>query len=69
MSVGDWDTRYDSIHGFPSHLRNSVSEPSTPQRGQSLRGRPKTPPQPQRHYKQLKVYDETPIGRPLPTLQ
>ena len=25
----DWDTRYDGIQGFPSHLRNRVSEPST----------------------------------------
>ena len=32
-------------------------------------GRPKTPPQPQREFKQLRVYDETPSGRPLPTLQ
>ena len=31
----DWDTRYDGISGFPGHLRNRVSEPSTPQRGQS----------------------------------
>ena len=60
----DWDTRYDGIHGFPSHLRNRISEPSTPQGGQ-----PKTPPKPQRHYKQLKVDDETPSDRPLPTLQ
>ena len=65
----DWDTRYDGIHGFPSRLRNRVSEPSTPQRGQSPRIRPKTPPEPHRHYKQLKVYDETPAGRPLPTLR
>ena len=74
MSVGDtpeydWDTRYDDIRGFPSHLRNRVSEPSTLQRGQSPGGRPKTPPKPQRHYKQLKIYDETPTGKPLPTLQ
>ena len=74
VSVGgtpkyDWDTRYDGISGFLSHLKNRVSEPSTPQRGQSPRGRPQTPPEPQRHYKQLKVYDETPTGRPLPTLQ
>ena len=74
MSVGDtleydWDTRYDGIRGFPSHLRNRVSEPSTPQRGQSPGGASKTPPQPQRAYKHLKVYDETPAGRPLPTLQ
>ena len=33
----DWDTRYDGISGFPSHLRNRVSEPSTPQRGKSPR--------------------------------
>ena len=65
----DWDTRYDGIQGFPSHLKNRISEPSTPQGGQSPRGRPRTPPEPQRHYKQLKVYDETPAGRPLPTLQ
>ena len=50
-------------------MKNRVSEPNTPQRGQSPGGRPKTPPQPQRTYKQLKVYDETPTGRPLPTLQ
>ena len=37
--------------------------------GQSPRGRPRTPPEPQRQFKQLKVYDETPSGRPLPTLQ
>ena len=55
----DWDTRYDGIRGFSNHLRNRVSEPSTPQRGQSPRGRTRTPPQPQRVYKQLKVYDET----------
>ena len=65
----DWDPRYDGIQGFPSRLRNRVSEPSTPQRGQSPRSGPKTPPEPQRYYKQLKVYDETPTGRPLPTLQ
>ena len=74
VSVGntpeyDWDTRYDGIQGFPSHLRKRVSEISTPQGGQSPRGRPRTPPEPQRQYKQLKVYDETPSGRPLPTLQ
>ena len=74
ISVGDtpeydWNTRYDGIWGFPSHLKNRISEPSTPQRGQLPRGRPKTPPQPQRTYKQLKVYDETPTGRPLSTLQ
>ena len=39
----DWDTRYDGISGFPSHLRNRVSEPSTPQRGQSPRGDPRHP--------------------------
>ena len=50
-------------------MKNRVSEPSTPQRGQSPGGKPKTPPQPQKTYKQLKVYDETPAGRPLPTLQ
>ena len=65
----DWDTRYDGIQGFSSHLRNRVSETSTPQGGQSPKGRPKTPPEPQRQFKQLKVYDETPSGRPLPTLQ
>ena len=65
----DWDTRYDGIRGFSSHLKNRVSEPSTPQRDQSPRGRARTPPQPQRIFKQLKVYDETPAGRPLPTLQ
>ena len=55
--------------GFLSHFKKRVSEPSTFQRGQSPRGRPRTPPKPQRHYKQLKVYDETPSGRTLPTLQ
>ena len=65
----DWDTGYDGIQGFPSRLRNRVSEPSTPQRGQSPRGGSGTPPEPQRHFKQLKVHDETPAGRPLPTLQ
>ena len=64
-----WDTGYDGIRGFSSRLKNRVSETSTPQGGQSPRGRPKTPPQPQRLFKQLKVYDETPSGRPLPTLQ
>ena len=64
-----WDTGYDGIKGFPSRLKNRVSETSTPQGGQPPRGRPKTPPQPQREFKQLKVYDETPSGRPLPTLQ
>ena len=72
MTVGDtpeylWDTGYDGIQGFASHLRNRVSETSTPQSGQSPKGRPKTPPEPQRQFKQLKVYDETPTGRPLPT--
>ena len=33
------------------------------------RGGLRTAPEPQRQYKQLKVYDETPSGRPLPTLQ
>ena len=74
VSVGntpeyDWDTRYDGIQGFPSCLRNRVSETSTPQGGQSPRGRPRTPTEPQRQHKQLKVYDETPSSRPLPTLQ
>ena len=74
MTVGDtpeylWDTGYDGIQGFASHLRNQVSETSTPQSGQSPKGRPKTPPEPQRQFRQLKVYDETPTGRPLPTLQ
>ena len=74
MTVGDtpeyhWDTGYDGIQGFSSHLRNRVSETSTPQGGQSPRGGPRTPPEPQRQFKQLKVYDETPAGRPLPTLQ
>ena len=48
----DWDPRYDGIQGFPSRLRNRVSEPSTPQRGQLPRSGPKTPPEPQRYYKQ-----------------
>ena len=74
ISTGDtpeyyWDTGYDGIRGFSSHLRNRVSETSTPQGGQSPRGRPRTPPEPQRQFKQLKGYDETPSGRPLPTLQ
>ena len=74
MTVGEtpeyhWDTGYDGIQGFPSHFRNRVSETSTPQGGQSPRGGPRTPPEPQRQFKQLKVYDETPAGRPLPTLQ
>ena len=74
MTVGDtpeylWDTGYDGIQGFASRLRNRVSETSTPQGGQSPKGRPKTPPEPQSQFKQLKVYDETPTGRPLPTLQ
>ena len=74
MTVGEtpeyhWDTGYDGIQGFSSHLRNRVSEASTPQGGQSPRGGPRTPPEPQRQFKQLKVYDETPAGRPLPTLQ
>ena len=43
MSIGgtpeyDWDTRYDGIQGFSSHLKNRVSEPGTPQEGQSPRG-------------------------------
>ena len=63
------DTGYDGIQGFSCHLGNRVSETSTPQGGQSPRGRPRTPPEPQRQFKQLKVYDETPAGRPLPTLQ
>ena len=50
-------------------MRNRVSETSTPQGGQSPRGRPRAPPEPQRQFKQLKVYDETPSGRPLPTVQ
>ena len=65
----DWDTRYDGVRGFASHLKNRVSEPSTSQRNQSPRERAQTPPRPQRTFKQLKVYDETPTGRPLPTLQ
>ena len=74
ISVGDtpeydWDTRYDGIRGFPNHSKNRVSEPSTLQRSQSPGRGSITPRQPQRTYKQLKVYDETPAGRPLPTLQ
>ena len=64
-----WDTGYDGIRGFSSRLKNRVSETSTPQGGQSPRGRPRTPPEPQRQFRQLKVYDKTPSGRPLPTLQ
>ena len=44
----DWDSRYDGIHGFPTQLKNRVSEPSAPQRGQSPREGPQTPPEPQR---------------------
>ena len=60
MTVGDtpeyhWDTGYDGIQCFSSHLRNRVSETSTPQGGQSPRGGPRTPPEPQRPFKQLKV--------------
>ena len=56
MTAGDtpeyhWDTGYDGIQGFSSHLRNRVSEPSTPQGGQSPRGGPRTPPEPQRKFK------------------
>ena len=74
VNVGDtpeyhWDTGYDGIQGFSSCLRSRVSEPSTPQGGQSPRGGPRMPPEPQRQFKQLKVYDETSAGRPLPTLQ
>ena len=74
VTVGDTpeyhrDTSYDGIQGFSSRLRNRVSETSTPQGGQSPRGMPRPPPEPQRQFKQLKVYDETPAGRPLPTLQ
>ena len=66
----DWDTRYDGISGFPSCLRNRVSEPSTPQREQSPGGDLRHPLNHKDiHYKQLKVYDETPTGRRLPTLQ
>ena len=62
VTVGDtpeyhWDTGYDGIQGFSSHLKNRVSETSIPQGGQSPRGRPRTPPEPQRQFKQLKVYD------------
>ena len=39
----DWDTRYDGIQGFPSCLKNRVSESSTPQGGQSPRGAQNTP--------------------------
>ena len=39
----DWDTRYDGVQGFASHLKNRVSEPSTPQRDQSPRERTQTP--------------------------
>ena len=74
MTVGDtpeyhWDTSYDGIQGFSSRLRNRASETSTPQGGQLPRGMPRTPPEPQKQFKQLNVYDETPAGRPLPTLQ
>ena len=65
----DWDTRYDGVRGFANHLKNRVREPSTPQRSQSPRERTQTPPRPQRTFKQLKVYDETLAGQPLPTLQ
>ena len=74
VTVGDtpeyhWDTSYDGVQGFSSRLRDRVSETSTPQGGQSPRGMPRPPPEPQRQFKQLKVYDGTPAGRPLPTLQ
>ena len=46
--------------------RDSVIEP---QGGLSPRGRHRTPPEPQRQFKQLKIYNKTPTGRPLPTLQ
>ena len=39
----DWDTGYDGVRGFASHLRNRVSEPSTLQRDQSPRERTQTP--------------------------
>ena len=42
----DWDTRYDGIQGFSSHLKNRVNEPGTPQEGQSPRGGLRTPPNP-----------------------
>ena len=55
MTVGDtpeyhWEAGYDGIQGFSSHLRNRVSETSTPQGGQSPRGGPRTPPGPQRQF-------------------
>ena len=60
-----WDTGYEGIQGFSSRLRNRVSETSTPQGGQSPRGGPRTPPEPQRQFKQLKVlsgyHADTPI--------
>ena len=53
MTVGDTpeyhlDTGYDGVQGFSSHLRNRVSETSTPQGGQSPRGGPRMPPEPQK---------------------
>ena len=65
----DWDTRYDSISGFPSHLRNRVSEPSTPQRGQSPRGDLEHPLNHKDIINSLKYMMRPPTGRPLPTLQ
>ena len=49
MSIGgtpeyDCDTRYDGIQGFPSHLKNRVSEPSTPRGDNHLGGDPECPP-------------------------
>ena len=44
----EWDARYDGIPGFPTQLRNRVSDPSTPQRrisprqvGTRVQGSPK----------------------------
>ena len=33
----DWDARYDGVQGFPTQLRNRVSDPPTPQRQLSPR--------------------------------
>ena len=114
----DWDARYDGVQGFPTQLRNRVSDPPTPQRqlsprqsrvggmispkrgsqaprggasprqnlSQKMEGPPVVltakqasgtmgathPEQTQPSLstpRQLLIYDETPAGRPLPTLQ
>ena len=95
----EWDARYDGVPGFPTQLRNRVSDPSTPQRRISPKQAgtreqsdqpqspregetplPSTPMEPLGFQegmsqnrvvppKQILIYDETPTGRPLPTLR